>query len=122
MPPATRTSLRENFPAPTASHIDDAVGRLLESFSPVKIIVFGSVVRDRAQAGSDLDFLVVLPQVDNKREAAIAMRRSLSGLGVPVDVFVTTEQEIERRGWIKGTVLRAALEEGSVVYSASGAA
>jgi hypothetical protein len=66
--------------------------------------------------------LVVLPEVEDKREAAIAMRRVLSGLYVPFDVVVTTPEEIERRGWIIGTVLREALKDGRTVYDQTGAA
>ena len=81
-----------------------------------KVIAFGSYARGTARLGSDLDLLVVLPSVEDKRETAIAMRRVLADLPVPHDVFVTTPEEIEERGWIIGTVLREALRDGVVVY------
>lgn len=111
--------LEEGFPTPTADHVRDATRRLTDAFAPLRIIVFGSYARDNAHPGSDLDLLVVLPDVANKREAAIAMRRELAGLAIPFDVVVTTPDEIERRGWILGTVLREALKNGRVVYEQS---
>ena len=95
---------------------------MVEAFDPLRIIVFGSYAREETRPGSDLDLLVVLPEVEDKREAVIAMRRVLSGLYVPFDVVVTTPEEIERRGWIIGTVLREALKDRRTVYDRTGTA
>ena len=119
MTPKTPTSLAEAFPEPTQADVEKAVDRLVQAFDPLRIIIFGSYARGDAQPGSDLDLLVVLPTVENKREAALAMRRELSGCAVGSDVVVTTPDEIERRGWIIGTVLREALREGHIVYEST---
>lgn len=122
MPDITRVPLEESFPTPTATHVREATRRLVDAFDPLRIVAFGSYAREDAHPGSDLDLLVVLPEVKNKREAAIAMRRELAGLGIPFDVIVTTPEEIERRGWIIGTVLREALKDGRTVYERTEAA
>ncbi len=109
-------TLQQAWPKPTAAHVEAAVGHLVARFDPLRILVFGSYARGEAQAGSDLDLLVVMPEVAHKRDAAIAMRRVLSELPVPHDVVVTTPEEIEERGWIVGSLLRDALNEGAVVY------
>lgn len=44
------------------------------------------------------------------------MRRALGDLMVSKDIVVTTEDEIQRRGHVLGTVLHAALSEGTTVY------
>lgn len=107
------------WPTPDASHVQEAVRRLVDAFDPLRIVVFGSYAREEAQPGSDLDLLVVLPEVDHKRDAAVAMRRELSDLPVSIDVHPTTPEEIERRGWIKGTLLQAALSDGRDIYRRS---
>lgn len=109
-------TLEKAWPVPSTTHLREATERLVKAFHPLRILVFGSYARGEQRPGSDLDLLVVLPTVENKRETAIAMRRVLSGLPVPYDVHVTTPDEIERRGWIIGTLLREALAEGQVVY------
>lgn len=119
MPQTTRIPLAEACPAPTRADVEDAVERLVEAFDPLQIVVFGSYARGETRPGSDLDLLVIMPAVENKRNAALAMRRALSGLAVGKDVIVTTPEEIERRGWIIGTVLREALKEGETVYEAT---
>lgn len=113
------TTLEEAWPAPTEAHVQEATKRLVRAFRPVRVVVFGSYARGDARPGSDMDLLVVLTEVENKREAAIAMRRVLSDLPVPHDVHVTTPEEIERRGWIVGTLLREALHDGRTVYERS---
>lgn len=109
-------TLAETWPTPSAAHLKTAVERLVTAFRPLQIRVFGSYARGEAHPGSDLDLLVVLPRVAHKREAAIAMRRVLSDLPVPHDVYVTTPAEIEERGWIVGTLLHEALTDGLVAY------
>ena len=58
---------------------------------------FGSYARGEAKPGSDLDLVVVLPTVENTREAAISIRRLLAGLPAPKDVVVATPEIIEAR-------------------------
>lgn len=102
--------------APTRAHVEEAVRRLVEAFDPLRIIVFGSHARGEVTRHSDIDLLVVLPEVANQREAASAMLNVLNDLGAPTDIIVTTPDEIEDRGWIKGTILREALHEGREIY------
>ncbi len=99
-----------------ADHIAAMTARIVEEFAPLCVIVFGSHARGDAQPDSDVDLLVVLPSVDDKREAAILIRRALAQFPVSKDVIVTTPEEITRRGNLVGTVLRPALREGKVVY------
>ena len=90
--------------------------RIVRDFSPVRVILFGSAARGDAGQHSDVDFLVVLAHVDDKRQAAVAIRRALSAFPVAKDILVTTPDEISRRGHLVGTVLRPALREGKVLY------
>jgi predicted nucleotidyltransferase len=85
-------------------------------FEPIRIILFGSYARGDATSDSDIDLLIVLPHVANKRTAAIEIRRALADLPVSKDIIVTTPDEIARRGDLVGDVLRPALREGKVVY------
>ena len=93
--------------------------RIVRDYDPVKIILFGSHARGEAGPQSDIDLLVVLPEVANKRQAAVAIRRLLTDLPMPKDIVVTTPEEIARRGELVGTVLRPALREGKVLYERS---
>ena len=93
--------------------------RIVRDRHPLKIILFGSHARGEAGPESDIDLLVVLSEVANKRQAAVAIRRVLTDLPLSKDIVVTTPEEIARRGDLVGTVLRPALREGKVLYERS---
>jgi len=85
------------------------VQRIVERFRPVRVILFGSRARGEAGPWSDVDLLVVLEEVANKRQATVEILRVLNDFPVCKDVVVTTPDEISRRG-------HSALREGKVVY------
>ncbi len=68
---------------------------------------------------SDLDFLVVKAGVD-EREAAPAIRRNLTGigLGIPKDIIVVHPDILERHKETIGYIFRPAIREGRVPYAA----
>ena len=96
--------------------LDTMIDRIVVRFHPRRVMLFGSLARGTATPESDVNLLVVLDHVTDKREAAIEIRRALSDLPVCKDIIVTTPDEIARRGDLAGSVLRPALREGKVVY------
>jgi predicted nucleotidyltransferase len=102
--------------------IAEMTRRIVEKFDPLQVILFGSRARGDARADSDVDLLVVLPQVENTRLTAVAILSELRGLGMAKDVVVTTPDEIAAWGKLIGTVLEPALREGRVLYDRGQAA
>jgi len=96
-----------------AATIDEA-GRRLNDASPLgtRVILFGSHARGEAGKHSDLDFLVIEPEVENAAEESVRLRRTLRGLLFAADVIVASEQRV--RDWrdVKGSLIHAALAEG----------
>ena len=92
------------------------VALIADEFEPERIILFGSRARGEARPDSDVDLLVVMPDGTDETRATIAMHALLHAMPLPKDIVVTTPDEIARRGHIVGTVLRAALREGTVDY------
>ncbi|MBC8161732.1 MAG: nucleotidyltransferase domain-containing protein [Roseiflexaceae bacterium] len=69
--------------------------RLVETFHPERVYLFGSVARGDATADSDLDFMVVvadssLPQYRRSQEA----QRALFAIKQAKDVLVWTREEL----------------------------
>ena len=81
-----------------------------------QILLFGSHARGQAQEGSDLDFLVIEPMVENRAREMVRLRRALRPLRVPVDVLVYSRAEVTQWGQQPGTALYWALREGRVVH------
>ena len=96
--------------------ISAMVDRIVEGFEPLQVILFGSWARGTANEWSDVDLLVIFPDLVDQREMAVNIRRALRGMLVSKDILVSTPDEIRRRGHFVGTVLRAALNEGKVLY------
>ena len=98
------------------STIQEATRRLVSSFSPQRVILFGSQARGTADEKSDADFLVICNVQGNRRALVLAMDRALKGLGLARDIVVLTPEEFERDRHIPGTVARPAAIEGKVLY------
>ena len=92
------------------------IERIVRRFDPLRIVLFGSHARGEAGPDSDIDLLIVFPEVKDKRKAAVEIRRALADLPVGKDIIVTTPDEITRRGDLIGTILRPALREGKLLY------
>ena len=101
------------------SAISEMVDRIVTSFDPSQVLLFGSHARGSAGEWSDVDLLVVMGDVTDKRQVAIEIRRSLGDLMFSKDIVVTTPDEIAQRGHVVGTVLNAAIREGKVIYERS---
>ncbi len=78
--------------------IDEATiseaGRRLVGASPpgTRVILFGSHARGDAGRHSDLDFLVIEPEVEHPGVESVRLRRALGELVVSADVIVVSEQ------------------------------
>ncbi len=96
--------------------LPDMIDRIVRRVDPLRIMLFGSWARGDARPDSDVDLLVVLPHVEDKRRATVEILRALNGVPVSKDVVVTTPDEIAVRGNVVGLVLRPALREGTVIY------
>jgi uncharacterized protein len=93
-------------------------GRILADAAraPARVILFGSWARGDARPDSDLDFLVIEQDGgDGHLDEMTRLRDCLPPLGVPVDVVVMSEELVERRRKVPGTMVHTALREGRLV-------
>jgi uncharacterized protein len=96
--------------------IEEAARRLAEAAGArSRVILFGSHARDAADARSDLDFLVIEPEVADRHREMVRLRDALGGLLVPADVLVFSEREVEDWRDVPNSVIHTALREGRVV-------
>jgi uncharacterized protein len=98
--------------------IDEMAKRIAEQFHPEKIILFGSMARGDHTGDSDVDLLVIVREVDDRRKLRIEIHSAVSGMGLPKDIIVLTTEEFERKRSIPGTIAYPADQEGKVLYAA----
>jgi len=103
---------------PKKELLDEVVKRIVEVAQPLRIILFGSAAKGRMGPDSDLDIIVVVRDGVHRRRTAQAIYRSLSGLGVPKDIVVVTESDIEAHANNPSLVIYPALREGKELYRA----
>lgn len=98
--------------------VRDMAQRLVEEFHPELVIVFGSLARGDGTKDSDVDFMVVVREVQDRRALRVAMRRALNGMGLPKDLVVLSTAEYEEKRRIPGTIAYPADQEGRILYAA----
>jgi len=96
--------------------IEEMVQRIVERFSPDRVILFGSYARGAAGPDSDVDLLVVMRCTESTWQQAVEIRQSLADLPIAKDVIVVTPEYFERYRDIIGTVVWPAVREGKVLY------
>jgi len=104
--------------------IDEATIRktvkLLQQAAPgATIILFGSHGRGDGGEQSDLDFLVIEPEVKARRKEMARLRDVLRPLRIPVDIIVVSRKTFEKWSDTPGTVLYEAAREGKVFHAAA---
>jgi HEPN domain-containing protein/predicted nucleotidyltransferase len=109
--------------AEQAPDVTDVVARMVKRVvrvaQPLQVILFGSQARGDTHRWSDVDVLVVIPNMADKQRVWDKIRAALRGSDAPYDVVVSTADEVRRHGNLVGMVLRPALREGKVLYDAT---
>ena len=101
-------------------NIAEAVQRLAARCSlPARIILFGSYARGDADENSDLDLVVIEPQLPDKAAEYLRLREAVGRLGVGVDLVLFSEEEFDRRSQVPGTLPYWARREGKVLHDAA---
>jgi uncharacterized protein len=103
------------------AELDDAVfaqvvSLLRRSAQPTRIILFGSYARGDARPDSDVDLLVIVPDVRDRMAEMVRLSRVLSPLRLPVDVLVVSEETFRYWCDTPGNVYSTVAAEGRVLY------
>jgi predicted nucleotidyltransferase len=95
--------------------IDRVAARLLAA-APAgsEVILFGSYARGDADPRSDVDFMVVEPQVADGRMESVRLREGVRGMGVAMDIVVVSRERFDRWKTFASTVIAQAAREGKV--------
>lgn len=116
--------VREALPGLAARQVSElagAVNRLVETFTPDRIYVFGSQARRTPRPDSDIDILVVVSTADEPTYRLAARAYTLlAPLHLPLELLFMTQQEFEERTPAATSLPATVLREGRLLYAASG--
>jgi uncharacterized protein len=92
------------------------VGRRLAAEAPnARVVLFGSDARGSATSRSDIDVLVIEPEVEHTPLESVRLMRAVGDLRVPVAIVVVSERDAAEWREVRGSPVHAALAEGRVV-------
>lgn len=95
----------------------EAVDRIVAAADPEAVILFGSQARGEADAESDWDVFVLLPDdVPPGRFTPVTLGAVVDGLGIPIDVIPCTRSDYETRRQRKATLSHAVARDGIALY------
>jgi predicted nucleotidyltransferase len=101
----------------TQAMIEAAAQRIATAaHAPLKVILFGSYARGDANAGSDLDLLVVEQEIPDPATEYLRLHRAASEAEVGVDLLLMTAQDFEKKRDWWSTPVYAAVREGKTLY------
>ncbi len=97
----------------------EIIRRLVETFQPERIYLFGSKARNDAGTDSDYDLMVIVSD-DAKRERRQIRRayEALRGTGTAADVLVWTSRDFNSRLHLAASLPATIQREGRLVYVA----
>jgi uncharacterized protein len=91
----------------------------LAATSPATVIVFGSYARGDASEASDLDLVVIEPELADKANEYLRLKAAVGRIGVGVDLLLYAQADFERRSQVPGTLPYWAKKEGKVLHDAA---
>jgi predicted nucleotidyltransferase len=95
--------------------IGDALACLISEVPPgTRLIVFGSQARDDARQDSDIDLLVIEPEVDDRFEEMARLSTLLGRRLIPADVIVMSAEAFEVQKEVINTLAWRAAREGQI--------
>ena len=97
----------------------EIVRRLIAAYQPDRIYLFGSKARGDADADSDYDLMVVVPDDASppRRRSRLAYQ-ALRGTGIAADVLVWTRSLFDRRARVVTSLPATVLREGRLLHAA----
>jgi predicted nucleotidyltransferase len=109
------------YPVPiTETLLQEITDRVVEVFTPEKVILFGSHATGTARADSDVDLLVIMEIEGSPIQRAIAVKQVCRPRFVAMDVLVKTPEEVAAQLERGSFFLRQILAEGRVLYERHG--
>ena len=97
-------------------NIRNLVDKIVATYQPDKIMVFGSYATGQQTDDSGVDLLIIKNTGVPRHHRGREVRRFLYGLKIPLDIVVATPQELEQSRLQPYSFLATALHSAKTVY------
>ncbi|MBF0174756.1 MAG: nucleotidyltransferase domain-containing protein [Magnetococcales bacterium] len=104
----------------TDADLSTMSARIVEAVHPERIILFGSYARGDAAPDSDVDLLVITTETyglhNCRRKCLARLWRALPRIRTPVDIILSSADEVSQWRDTTNHLIAHALREGKVLY------
>lgn len=90
--------------------------RLLKTYHPQKVILFGSAAKSGDAEINDLDFFIVKDDIPRRGIDRIRQLRSLIDTDVATDFLIVTKKELQERQTMEDPFVMEILNQGRILY------
>ncbi|MFH1643638.1 MAG: nucleotidyltransferase domain-containing protein [bacterium] len=98
--------------------IEEVKKRLVKTYNPIAIYLFGSYAWGKPTEDSDLDLLIVVDKSDEKSYNRVRSGYdALFGMGISKDIIVYTKEEFEERTNNITTLGYKIKKDGELIYA-----
>lgn len=98
--------------------IEEVKNRLVKTYDPIAIYLFGSYAWGSPTEDSDLDLLIVTDQSNEKSyKRPVRGHHALFGMGISKDILVSTKNEFNRRANEITTLEYKIKKDGKLIYA-----
>ncbi len=91
--------------------------KIIREIDPEKIILFGSYAWGKPTEDSDVDLFIIKNSNEPRRVRQVSLRKKLFGSGVPMDLLVYTQEELNRRLELEDFFFEKIINNGKVIYA-----
>ena len=99
--------------------IRNVVQKIVQSFRPERVVLFGSFARQTAGHDSDVDLLVVVPHEGSAAKCAAEIRQAVD-FGFPCDLLVRSPQKVAERLRMGDPFIKEIFANGKILYESTG--
>ena len=98
--------------------VNEVKNRLVKTYNPLAIYIFGSYAWGSPTDDSDLDLLVVIDASDEKSfKRPVSGHMALRDLDVSKDIIVYTKEEFDRASADTTTFVSKIVRDGKLIYA-----
>ena len=106
----------------TNEQIEEIKKRLVETYHPSQIYIFGSYAWGTPDEESDIDLMIIVPSADSNislPQRTVAGYRALFGLDIAKELIILTEAEFAERSSNKNYLAYKVKHDGTCIYTRS---
>lgn len=97
--------------------IEEVKKRLIDTFNPVEIYIFGSYAWGSPDEESDLDLLIVVDHYEDKYKALVEGYKALESMPIPKDILIFNKAEFEQCAENKTKICYVVRKKGKLIYA-----